>query len=461
EDNLYNPLQYRFSEIKDSTPPTVSAFALKTMSIDARVNGKFGWIEFRPDEKGKVYTLPDTITANGLLGLEVQAFDRLDDADNKNGNQQMVVLVNNKQHFSYLLDKVPFEKSRQVSWHINYEVAKKYNRNFQKCYVDDGNYLPIYNAGPSKGKLLILPDQYYNVQVDVVDSYQNVSSIKFVIKGQKPAYLYSINERVKKPDLSYDVNDNFLKVFATDTARSPRNIVVYRGHTKFDLLPSYTQNSTSTYLYDLRAGVPDSMHFCGITEKFNFRHIIPSETEFSFYSLPMDIVFGKNSLFDTLFLQTDYTDGIYTIQDVLTPIYRPIKVTLRTDAEIADKSKYHVYNLGTGRGRAFEGGTWDGNAITFFTRSFGKYAILPDTTEPKIRLLSKSSKQIRFSIRDDLSGINSFRAEVDGKWLLLHYEHKSALLYSEKLDKTLPLSGEVILKVTDNAGNEAIYKTKI
>ncbi|MDX5346044.1 MAG: M23 family metallopeptidase, partial [Hymenobacteraceae bacterium] len=47
EDNLYNPLQYRFSEIKDSTPPTVSAFALKTMSIDARVNGKFGWIEFR------------------------------------------------------------------------------------------------------------------------------------------------------------------------------------------------------------------------------------------------------------------------------------------------------------------------------------------------------------------------------------------------------------------------------
>ena len=75
--------------------------------------------------------------------------------------------------------------------------------------------------------------------------------------------------------------------------------------------------------------------------------------------------------------------------------------------------------------------------------------------------ISKSPTQIKFRIGDNLSGVNSFRCEVNGKWLLMKYEHKTATIYSEKLDKSLPLSGKVVLKVKDNAGNEAEFVTTI
>ena len=91
----------------------------------------------------------------------------------------------------------------------------------------------------------------------------------------------------------------------------------------------------------------------------------------------------------------------------------------------------------------------------------GKFKVLEDTKKPSIRLLSKNRNQISFRIGDDLSGLNSFNAYINGEWLLMKYEHKKATIWSEKLDKSIPLSGEVVLKVKDNAGNEAIYTTTI
>ena len=89
------------------------------------------------------------------------------------------------------------------------------------------------------------------------------------------------------------------------------------------------------------------------------------------------------------------------------------------------------------------------------------YRILSDTMAPTVKLLMKNKDVIAFRMRDDLSGVASYRMEVNGKFVLLKYEHKKAMLYSEKLDKKVPLSGEVVLKVKDLAGNETVFKTKI
>src|SRR5690606_1400284 len=105
--------------------------------------------------------------------------------------------------------------------------------------------------------------------------------------------------------------------------------------------------------------------------------------------------------------------------------------------------------------------TWSGNTISFTTRNLGKFRILTDVTAPKVVLLSKSPVQVRYKISDDLSGVASFRAELNGEFLLMKFEHKTATIYSEKLDKTVPLRGELVLRVKDGVGNETIVKTKI
>ncbi|WP_242917107.1 M23 family metallopeptidase [Pontibacter liquoris] len=462
EDRLYNPLLYKFSEILDSMAPDIFSLAIQPLNIHSRVNNEFGRAEFKPVKTGSTYTLTDTVYAHGLLGLELQTTDRLDGTVNKNGTQQVTLFVNGKPLYEHYIDHVPFELSRQVSQHIDYNVYKRQGRTFQKAYVDTGNDLPLYRtANQRQGRISISPDSVYQVKLVTQDSYNNTSTLNFVVKGKAPAFYKTLAKAVKKPTLNYEIIGNVLKVSATDTSATPRNVELFMKGKGLQLVPSYMDNSASVALYDLRGGLPDSLGFCGETEKLDFQRMVPPGQEVKFSNRYLDLIFNEQTLYDTLYLQTRKEGDVYTIGDFYTPLLKGLAVTITPDRQFADKSKAAVYYLGTGRGRGFMGGTWNGNTITFTTRNMGKFKVLEDTNAPKMKLLSKSKDMIRFKIWDDLSGINSFNAYVNGKWILMKYEHKDATIWSEKLDKNIPLSGEFVLKVKDNAGNEATYTTTI
>ncbi|WP_317127238.1 M23 family metallopeptidase [Botryobacter ruber] len=461
EDRLYNPLRYGFSEIIDTTPPDIYTLGIQTLNIYSRVNNEFGRFQFSTKKSGNDYVLPDTIFGYGQLGLELQTIDRYDGATNRNGTQEVTLIVNNRQLYAHMIDQVPFELTRQVSQHINYGHYKHTGNTFQKAFVDYGNDLPLYNASGNRGRLTIHPDSVYKVQLVARDSYNNSTTLRFIVKGQKSGFTKTISNQVKKPKLDYEILGNVLKINATDTSATPRSLELFKDKKRMVLVPSYTKNSVSVNLYDLRAGLPDSMHFCGLTEVFHFQQAVPPGKEVTVVNPYANIVFNKESLYDTLYLQTNLEDDVYTIGDYFTPLHSGIKVTITPPGEFADKSKAAVYFLGTGRGKGFTGGTWNGNSITFTTRNMGKFKVMEDVKPPSVRLLGKSKVQVRFKIGDDLSGLNSFNATINGQWLLMKYEHKTATIYSEKLDKSIPLSGEVELRVKDNAGNETIYKTNI
>ena len=458
---LLNPLKYNFAEIRDEIAPTYNAIAIKTLSIDGRVNNRFGRFEFTPVKNGINLTLPDTVSAHGLLGFEVHAFDRLNQALNKNGVQQVDILIDGKPFYSHLIDGVPFELNRHVSWHINYENYKSTGKNFQKCYVDDGNRLPIYNAGGGRGKLRVEPGRTYSVTMVLKDSHNNNTTLQFALRGEKPVYTFTPGPPIKKQDFGYEIAENLLKVVATDTARQPQNMRLYVGKMQYDLIPSYSQASYAVFLYDLRGGLPDSISWNNQTKKFTQNVAIPSNTDFSFTNRYLNVIFNKNSLFDTLYLHTAYNNGIYSISSPLTPLFQPVKVTLKANENILDKSKAAVYYLGWGNSRGFLGGTWEGDNITFSARNLGKYKIYSDTKPPTVRLLTKSPQVIKLKIGDDLSGVSFFRAELNGEFLLMKFEHKNATLTSERLNRSEPLAGDFVLRLKDAMGNEKIYQVKI
>ncbi|MER2997029.1 M23 family metallopeptidase [Pontibacter populi] len=461
QDRLYNPLKYQFKEIIDTTPPDIYSLAVLPLNIHSRVKNEFNRAEYGPKKIGTNYSLNDTVFAHGLIGLELQTNDRLDGATNKNGTQDVTLFINGKQIYNHHIEQVPFEISRQVSQHINYYMYKRHGRTFQKAYVDHGNDLPLYNANGRQGRFTVHPDSTYQVKLVTKDSYNNASTLSFIVKGQKPTFTQTIAKSVKKPVMDYEIIGNVLKVSATDTSTTPRNVELFVKGKRFDLVPSYMDNSASVALYDLRAGIPDSIGFCDVGKNFGYQKMIPPAQEINYKTNYLNIDFGKESLYDTLYLNTARDGDVYTIGDYFTPLHKAIKVTMTVDTTGIDKSKAAVYFLGLGRGRGYTGGKWDGNTITFYTKNMGKFKVMQDTKAPTIKLLGKSPTQIRFKIGDDLSGIQSFNAWVDGKWILMKYEHKQALIYSEKLDKSVPLSGEVMLKVKDIAGNETTFTTKI
>ncbi|MGV3541534.1 MAG: M23 family peptidase, partial [Rufibacter sp.] len=429
-----------------------------------RVQGQFQRKEFTPAKQGtNTYLLTDTLSAAGLLGLEIQAIDQYDGATNRNGVQAMELRLNGETVYRHNIDGIPFDLQRQVSVHINFPALKLSNKAFQRLYVADGNTLPIYEIDANRGKFKIEEGKVYEVVAELQDSYKNVSYLKFYLRGESSAYQELGTPKVTKPVISYEVLESILKITAADTAQGKRDLDLYIGNFKYGVVPSYTTSGGSVYLYNMIGGLPDSVDLGGTKARFPFNHLVPPGTEFLYSNRFLDITFAQNSLYDTLYLQTSHDPGtdVFSINNPLTTLFRPAKVTIRPAKIPADKSKAAVYALGWGKSAGFLGGTWNGDAITFSARDLGKFKVLSDVVPPTIKLGRKSPSEITFRISDNLSGIASWTCEVNGQWLLLKWEHKNATLTSERLDKTVPLSGEVVLRVKDAVGNEAVYRTRI
>jgi hypothetical protein len=180
----------------------------------------------------------------------------------------------------------------------------------------------------------------------------------------------------------------------------------------------------------------------------------------------MDIDFPLNAIYDTLYLNTDYTvdkttgNEIFTIGTRTVPLNKSIRISVKTSRTYPADGKYNVYRS-TGRAHSFLGGEWINGRLQFNTREFGEFTILQDLEAPSIRAVTINNQAVRFKIRDNLSGISSFEATVNGEWLLMHYDSKTATIWSERLDKKAPIKGTFILTVKDNAGNTSTFTQKI
>lgn len=106
-----------------------------------------------------------------------------------------------------------------------------------------------------------------------------------------------------------------------------------------------------------------------------------------------------------------------------------------------------------------------GNTFTARTRNLGTYTLAKDTIAPKVYPKNFKDKQwlnnyryLSVHISDDLSGINTYSATLNGKWILMEYEpKKNTLTYN--FDDNIVDEKECELKVlvTDNVGNATTY----
>ena len=71
-----------------------------------------------------------------------------------------------------------------------------------------------------------------------------------------------------------------------------------------------------------------------------------------------------------------------------------------------------------------------------------------------------NSKTLQVKIADDGSGIKSYRAEIDGKWILMEYSVKTGTLtYNFSDKKFVTAKHELTVEVVDNVGNKKSLST--
>lgn len=466
ENNALDPIKVAgFTELVDKYPPAAEKIALRTLDMNSRINDQFGRFEFYAQRVGNNFVIANPIFATGNIGVEIVAKDKLAYQSQFYGGVNHIELkVDSQLIFKQAIDKVNIAETRAIYTLMDFRTMRNKGTRFYKLYIDDGNNLKFYNESPGSGRIKVNPGKESLVEIKMNDSYGNASYVSFRLHSDELAKEVPSLEAMKE-EISTDVMENTMIVTAKPCLASGNKAKIFRDGLVREVEPDYYNQNQAVFLIDLRKQIPDSVTFCDKSVMPKINATVPSGTEYKFYGNLMDITFPADALYDTLYLHTNYTltpggNEIYTIGTRTVPLNKTILVSLKPRKNYPRERNLGVYRV-AGRGYTHLGGEWMNDRINFHTREFGEFMILQDSTPPTIRPVFVNSSSARFKIRDNLSGIDRFEATLNGQWVLMHYDNKNAVIWSESLNKKIPMKGLFQLTVTDNAGNTATFKQKI
>ena len=451
-DRAMDPLLAGFTEIIDKIPPTPQKIAIVPLEIDSRVNGKFQRLELTPELNGTNYRITEAITISGKVGLEIQGYDKLDGAENQNGFPKFEVSDDSGSLFKLEVDKVDFTYTRHFLLHTH---QNRFTRLYQQKDLKFDFFSP---NTPGTGVFVLEAGNKKNVKITMRDAYNNARTVQLSLVGSDLDSTKSDGPAPSSPQVSYFKNIMKIKVAQTSKGGLAKYVI---GTKTYEIMPAYQDAASRTYLWDMRFGLPSKIDLCSEIYIPDLLGRFPVDKEHVIANATVQIKTEANSLLEDLYLRVSQSGTgaapVLNVGETTSYLWNPIEVLWDVPAYTGNKTKAHVYQRLSNGALSFVGGEWQGNRIQFKTRNFGSFVLAEDVIKPSISPIKTTSQEMRFTIKDNLSGIKSFEAFVNGAWVLMRYEHKQAVIWSEPLEGSLG-KGAAILRVTDQAGNVAEWK---
>ncbi|TDE16723.1 M23 family metallopeptidase [Dyadobacter psychrotolerans] len=462
KDNYLNPLYFGFKEIKDVTPPKFVNLAIRPLDINGRVNGQFDRRVFAPVKlKDGSYRIAAPISATGIIGIDLVAHDQMTGTGFRYGLQCVEIKMDGREVFSYNMEIFPNASTRDYNNLIDYGTEQETGQRYLRCYVPDGNKFNLYKTDLLKGKLNITDTLLHEVKIRISDSYENFSELLFQIKGEVANPALPVFETEVNPEwVQTEIQGNTLLVRARYYRSTIPFATYYAEGKEIKKTPDLYDKESAVFLTDLREYMPDSVKIGNSVVRTYLRNqMLPSEVA-GYKGEKWAVEFNENSLFDTLFVTGQRSFNALTINNKGVALKDYVSVSFTPETIPVNKERSKVFRYLDGDYR-FVGGEWNGDEIKFQTRELGTFLVRTDTVPPKIRLLEHSKTRIRGYIWDTFSGVDRYRAMVNGEWVLMNFDSKKGYIWSEKLDESLPFEGELMLEVTDRAGNSTILQTQL
>ena len=180
------------------------------------------------------------------------------------------------------------------------------------------------------------------------------------------------------------------------------------------------------------------------------------------------VYFPSNTFYKDFYIDLKKGNDTVTIHNSRVPAHRNFTITFDVSKYSQEQRKQLFIARLDKRLRPNYVSTYKrSSTFSTRTRNLGTYTLAKDTIGPKIRCKNFKKKQwltnyhyLSLHISDDLSGIDTYSATLNGKWILMEYEpKKSTLIYNfddNILDKR---HYELKVVVIDNVGNKTTYET--
>jgi len=153
--------------------------------------------------------------------------------------------------------------------------------------------------------------------------------------------------------------------------------------------------------------------------------------------------------------------AIHQIQNNLTPLHSGFELAIKADSSL---TKYQSKALIVNSNRTSQGGYFENGYVKANPKTFGSFSIAIDTIAPTVIPINiaegrnmNSLSKMSFKISDNLSGIKSFNGYIDGKWVLMEFDAKTANLWHTFDERTAAGKHSFELIVTDMKDNVKRY----
>lgn len=355
-------------EITDNIPPVIYSMYVYRLN-----NQPFN--EFTPKQYYQVtgaagkYRLKNvnTLSIGGEFGLGITVTDKHNGASGTNGVYSIQLEVDGKIVYTSALERFSFVNSRGINSHIDYPAYITTKRSIQKSFVDPGNPLQIYYNLVNSGRISFTDQAIHDVRYTVTDSKGNESTLQFKVLSDPKAV---IPTKEQPAGLLFPYNQ--LNEFNNDEVK----VSIPQGSLYNDLNFVYTTKPK------------------------------PATNAFSV---------------------------IHEIHNKLTPLHTAFDLWIKADSALTPHiGKALIVNTN----RVSQGGTFENGYVKTKVRNFGSFFIAIDTLAPTIVPLNisqgksmKGISKMSFKIRDNLSGLKSFNGYIDGKWVLMEFDAKTATLW--------------------------------
>lgn len=325
-DAALNPLKHGF-ELADSKNPEI--FGLKIYAL-TKEGYRYPSKEMSRSVKGTdgTYKVSDQIiipasycSKTGGIGFSFDMIDYLDGAHNKCGVYGYDLFVDEQLKYSTRIDKVPFESTRYVNSHKDYEAYANRGSNYHKAFHTDQNSLPIYGNG--NGVIRMSPGDSSIVKLKVFDAAGNVSVLTFRIKIESGP-INEVDGLVTDPSYlnpccraSYNKGNVYLN-FPSESVYEPMRMNIENFSKSIGIKDIPVQTAYSMTIRNITNGTDTNYYLLFRTAKGRTR-VVNSEVK------------GR----DIIAKEVKYFGEFYVSQDSIAPTIRAEKVSIGSNRKLS------------------------------------------------------------------------------------------------------------------------------
>jgi peptidase M23-like protein len=395
-----NPLMFNFIKVKDFYRPKITKLAVYPIDSYSTINGINDTCFYDLSGWGLGHKIKgdSIIKISGRVAFGISSYDLMNGVSNKNGVANTKMYLDTSLVYDLDINRLSFNTTRFINSLIDYSYYKKSKHRIVRTQIDTNNLLNNYNIVLNNGIITLTDTLPHNVSYEVRDIHENLSKLTFTIVTDTVKSNISLNKSTAKG------NQNKFKY-------SKSNKIVQDS-----INAHFTANSFyNSFLFNYKEIECDSCKYSKIFKLHN--QYTPVH---KYYTLNIVTRLIPDSLLEKIFIA-----------------YSP------------DNKDYTYINS-----------SMDKNSIKAKPRNLGYFRVMSDTNSPEVsfvnfndeKSISKQSK-LMVKISDNETGIKSYRATLNGSWILMEYDPKKNLLTYNIDDKTIPGKNSFQIVVEDMVGN--------